>query len=83
MGKSKIKDRSSVSVPGVDRPVERNDIEDRLRGLRTDFESVKESAAGAGLAVGLGIALLLVVLAFLVGRKRGTAKYAFVEIRRA
>ena len=44
---------------------------------------MKQSAAGAGLAAGLGFALLLVVLAFVIGRKRGKAKYAFVEIRRA
>lgn len=74
---------TKVSAPGVDRPVERSDIEDRLRDIRSDFDSVKQSAAGAGLAAGLGIALLLVVVAFVIGRKRGKAKYAFVEIRRA
>ena len=74
---------SKVSTPGVDRPVERNDIENRLRDVRSDFDSVKQSAAGAGLAAGLGLALLLVVMAFVIGRKRGKAKYAFVEIRRA
>lgn len=74
---------TKVSAPGVDRPVERHDIENRLRDIRSDFDSVKQSAAGAGLAAGLGVALLLVVVAFLIGRKRGKAKYAFVEIRRA
>ena len=69
--------------PGVDRPVDRTDIENRLRDVRNDFESVKSTAAGAGLAVGLGLALLLVLIAFIIGRRRGLAKYAFVEIRRA
>jgi hypothetical protein len=69
--------------PGVDRPIERGDIEHRLRDLRSDFESVKQSATGAGVAAGLGLALLLVLAAFVIGRKRGLAKYAFVEIRRA
>ena len=69
--------------PGVDRPVERADIENRLRDVRNDFESVKSSAAGAGIAAGIGLALLLVLIAFIVGRRRGLAKYAFVEIRRA
>ena len=82
MAKKKAND-TKVSAPKVDRPVERNDIENRLRDVRSDFDSVKQSAAGAGLAAGLGFALLLVVLAFVIGRKRGKAKYAFVEIRRA
>ncbi len=77
------KKKNTEPQPGVDRPVERADIEHRLRDLRSDFESVKQSATGAGLAVGLGVALLLVLAAFVIGRKRGLAKYAFVEIRRA
>ena len=81
--KSNSKSKNNDSQPGVDRPVERADIEHRLRDLRTDFESVKQSATGAGLAAGLGVALLLVLAAFIIGRRRGQAKYAFVEIRRA
>jgi hypothetical protein len=77
---AKTKDKPVV---GDSTPVSRNDIENKLRGLQEDYESVKKSAAGAGLAAGLGIALLLVALAFVIGRKRGKAKYAFVEIRRA
>lgn len=80
MAKSKS---SEPAQPGIDRPVNRGDIEDRLREVRNDFESVKSSAAGAGLAAGLGIALLLILIAFIIGRRRGLAKYAFVEIRRA
>jgi hypothetical protein len=75
--------KNTAPQPGIDRPVERADIEHRLRDLRSDFESVKQSATGAGLAAGLGLALLLVLAAFVIGRKRGLAKYAFVEIRRA
>lgn len=71
------------SQPGIDRPVERSDIENRLRDVRNDFESVKSSAVGAGVAAGIGLALLLVLIAFIIGRRRGLAKYAFVEIRRA
>lgn len=69
--------------PGVDRPIQRTDLEDRLRSLRTDVETVKTSAAGAGIAAGIGVALLLVLMAFILGRARGQKKYAFVEIRRA
>jgi hypothetical protein len=72
-----------VEQPGLDRPIDRSDIESRLRTLKDDVDMVKESAAGAGLVAGLGIAILLVMLAFVIGRARGKKKYAFVEIRRA
>jgi hypothetical protein len=78
----KSSDQSSAR-PGVDRPIQRTDLEDRLRSLRTDVETVKTSAAGAGIAAGIGVALLLVLMAFILGRARGQKKYAFVEIRRA
>lgn len=74
---------STQDRPGVDRPIQRNDIEDRLRSLQSDVETVKDSAAGVGIVAGLGVALLLVLLAFVFGRARGKKKYAFVEIRRA
>lgn len=69
--------------PGVDRPIRINDIEDGLRSLKSDINTVKESATGAGVAAGLALAVLLVILAFAIGRSRGKKKFAFVEIRRA
>lgn len=69
--------------PGVDRPIHRSDLENRLRSLRSDVDVVKQSATGAGIAAGIGLAVLLVVLAFVIGGRRGKKKYAFVEIRRA
>ena len=78
MSKTKTADR-----PGTDKPIHRNDIENRLRGLKEDVDAVKESTAGAGIAAAIGLALLFVLLAFIIGRARGKKKYAFVEIRRA
>jgi hypothetical protein len=75
--------KSSQDRPGVDRPIKIDDIEEGLRSLKSDINTVKESAAGASVAAGLGIALLLVLLAFALGRARGKKKFAFVEIRRA
>ena len=72
-----------VGRPGVDRPIHRSDLENRLRSLRSDVDVVKESATGAGIAAGIGLAVLLVILAFVIGGRRGKKKYAFVEIRRA
>ena len=69
-------------IPGVDRPITREDLEDRIRNVRDEISKVKESTLGAGIAAGGAALLLLVVFAFLLGRRRGKKKYAFVEIRR-
>jgi fatty acid/phospholipid biosynthesis enzyme len=79
----KKKQTQQVDQPGVDRPIQLADIESGLRSLKTDFTTVKNSAAGAGIAAGIAGALLLVALAFILGRARGNKKYAFVEVRRA
>jgi hypothetical protein len=45
-------------------------------------EATVRAAAPRGLAVGGAIALVIIALAFLAGRRRGRAKSAVVEIRR-
>ncbi len=74
---------SNTGTPGVDRPIKRDDLEKSLRSIKDDIDSVKESASGLGVAAVIAVALILVLLAFLIGRRRGKQKYAFVEIRRA
>ena len=66
----------------ADRPISREDIEHRLRGLKSDVESIKDSTVGVGVAAIGGLALLVVILAFIIGRSRGRKKYAFIEVRR-
>lgn len=68
--------------PGLDRPIKREDIEQRLRNIKGDVESIKDSTVGVGVAAIGGLALLLVILAFIIGRSRGRKKYAFIEVRR-
>ena len=68
--------------PGVDRPIRREDLELRLREIKDDVEMIKESTLDLGIAAG-GIALLVLLLVvFLLGKRRGKKKYAFLEIRR-
>ena len=70
------------NIPGVDRPISRDDLEVRIRDLKDDLDKVKESTLGLGIAAG-GVALLvLLLLVFLLGKRRGKKKYAFLEIRR-
>jgi hypothetical protein len=65
-----------------EKPVTRADIEAKLaeiRGVADDTTEVAEDAAKTGLVVaGVGV----VVIAFLLGRRRGRKKSTIVEVRR-
>jgi tetrahydromethanopterin S-methyltransferase subunit D len=68
--------------PGPDKPVTRADIEAKLaqiKGVTDDTTEVAEGAAKTGLVVA-GVAV--VVVAFLLGRRRGHKKSTIVEVRR-
>jgi hypothetical protein len=63
-------------------PVTRADIEAKLaeiRGVADDATEVAEEAAKTGLIVA---AIAVVVIAFLLGRRRGRKKSTIVEVRR-
>ncbi|MDQ1431255.1 MAG: hypothetical protein QOF40_1857 [Actinomycetota bacterium] len=69
-------------APGAEKPVTRADIEAKLaeiRGVAEDTTEVAGDAAKTGLVVA-GIAV--VVIAFLLGRRRGHKKSTIVEVRR-
>jgi hypothetical protein len=71
----------SPGQPG--RPITRDDIEAKLREIRGTAEDaapdVPQGAQRTGLVVG---AAALLVLAFVLGRRRGRKKNTIVEIRR-
>jgi hypothetical protein len=71
----------SSMVP-ADRPVTRQDIERKLaqiRGVTEDPTEVAQDATKTGLVVA-GVAV--VVVAFVLGKRRGRKKSTIVEIRR-
>jgi hypothetical protein len=71
----------SSRVP-ANRPVSRHDIERKLaeiRGVTEDSTEVAQDATRTGL-VAAGVAV--VVVAFVLGRRRGRKKSTIVEIRR-
>jgi hypothetical protein len=71
----------TATGPG-NRPVTRADIEHKLaeiRGIADDSTEVAEDAAKTGLIVA-GVAV--VVIAFVLGKRRGRKKSTIVEIRR-
>ena len=64
------------------RPITRDDIEAKLRQLQRGTEAGAEAARGAGVAGGIPAALLLIVVAYLLGRRRGRKRRSIIEIRR-
>lgn len=64
------------------RPISRDDIEAKLREIRGGTEAGADAARGAGLAALVGGLVLAVVVAYLLGRRKGRKRRTVVEIRR-
>jgi hypothetical protein len=62
--------------------ITRDDIEARLRAVQGDAEEVQEEARDYVALAVAAVAVVIVVGAFLVGRRRGKNQRAVVEIRR-
>ena len=63
-------------------PITRDDLESKFKELQGDVGSTAESARGYLLPAGVLAALLLVVVVFLLGRRRGRMSRTVVEVRR-
>lgn len=63
-------------------PITRNALEAKLRELEGNVSDTKESATATLLAVGAVVAVGVVALAFLAGRRRGKRRSTVVEVRR-
>jgi MYXO-CTERM domain-containing protein len=69
-------------APAPQKPVTRGEIEAKLaeiRGVADDTTEVAESAAKTGMVLA---AVGVLVLAFLLGRRRGRKKSTIIEVRR-
>lgn len=62
--------------------ISRDDIETKLRQLKGDAEDVVGSQKQNGLIIAAVGGVVLVALAYLLGRRKGRKRSAFVEIRR-
>ena len=62
--------------------VTRDDIEQKLRALAGDVDDKVESAKPMLVSGAVAGVLLVALVAYLLGRRRGRAKSAVVEIRR-
>ena len=67
---------------GEGKTVSRDDIEAKLREIRGDVDSVGENAKQYALIAGAVVAVVVVGLAFTLGKRKGKKKRTVVEVRR-
>lgn len=58
------------------------DIESKFRQIRGQFEETTESARSGLVAAGIAGAVIIVAVAYVLGRRRGRRRSTVVEIRR-
>jgi 1-aminocyclopropane-1-carboxylate deaminase/D-cysteine desulfhydrase-like pyridoxal-dependent ACC family enzyme len=63
-------------------PIERGDLEAKLRELQGEVTDTTESAKTTLLTVGAVIAVGVIAIAFLAGRRKGKKRTTVVEVRR-
>jgi hypothetical protein len=72
-----------VTAPaGQDGQITRDDIEAKFRELQSDVETTAESAKSVAIVVGAVVAVAVVLLVFVLGKRRGHKETTIVEVRR-
>lgn len=66
----------------VDGPVTRRTIESKLREISGEVETTAETARPYVILAGVVVAVAVVGMAYLLGRRKGKKKTTLVEIRR-
>ena len=62
--------------------ITRTDIEAKLRAIRDDIEPVGEQAKGGLMAVAPVVVAVIVIGAYILGKRSGKKRRAVIEIRR-
>lgn len=66
----------------VDQPVTRDSIEAKLRQIKGEVDTSATAAKPVALVVGVAVAVAVVGLAYVMGRRKGKKKTTLVEVRR-
>lgn len=66
----------------TDRPVTRATIEAKLREIRGEIDTTTESARPYVMMAGIAAAVVVVGMAYLMGKRKGKKKTTLVEVRR-
>ena len=64
------------------RPIERRDLEAKIRELHGGVEETRQSATSTLVTVGAVVVVGVVAVAFLLGRRKGKKRTTVVEVRR-
>ncbi|MEY2467744.1 MAG: hypothetical protein QOF21_442 [Actinomycetota bacterium] len=62
--------------------ITRDDIETKIRQLKGDAEEIASVPKANGILVAAVAGIVVIALAYFLGRRRGRKRSAFVEIRR-
>lgn len=63
-------------------PITRGDLESKLRELQGGVTETRESATSMLITVGAVVAVGVIAIAFLAGRRKGKRRTTVVEVRR-
>ena len=72
----------NAEARALHRPIERGDLEAKFRELQGEAEDTYESATNTLLTVGAVVAVTVVAVAYLFGRRKGKKRTTLVEIHR-
>jgi hypothetical protein len=75
-------DGRTQTRPGIDRPVTRADLEAKLDELRGAAEPGAQKARGIGIAAAVAAGIVLVLAAYIIGKRKGRKRSTIVEVRR-
>jgi hypothetical protein len=71
----------ATDIP-TDRPITREDLRAGFAGIQGEVTEKADDAKTTLLAVGAGIVAVVVVIAFVLGKRRGKQDKTYIEIRR-
>ena len=72
----------NAEAEAMHRPIQRRDLEAKFRELQGEAEETYQSATSTLLTVGAVVAVGVVAVAYLIGRRRGKKRTTLVEIHR-
>lgn len=77
----KSKDKTAPDLP-PEGEVKPGDIRAKLAEIDGSFQQTTKAAAPIGLAVGAGAVVVVILVVFALGKRRGAKRSTVVEIRR-
>ena len=79
-GKGRKQKDAATNAPA--QRITRDDIESKMRELQGEVGEDIDSARNVGIAAGVTVAIVLVLIAYVMGRRRGKKRQTVFEIRR-